>query len=75
MKTRIFSLFATFALLFSVSAVAQTNGDADAPTYYYWYGIQDGTVANPSSPINASNYTTLAEASSELKESLKIAGL
>ena len=40
--------------------------------YYYWYGIQDGTLANPSSPINASNYTTLAESSSELKESLKI---
>jgi len=72
MKTRIFSLFATFALLFSVSAVAQTNGDADAPTYYYWYGIHEGTLANPSSPINASNYTTLAEASSELKESLTI---
>ena len=73
MKTRIFSLFAAFALLFSVSAVAQTNGDADAPTYYYWYGIQDGTVANPSSPITASNYKTLAESSTTLKESMTIA--
>ena len=65
-------------LLFYVAAMhaqpvcAQTNGDADEPTYYYYYGIQDGTVANPSSPINASNYTTLAESSSELKESLTI---
>ena len=72
MKTRIFSLFATFALLFSVSAVAQTTGDADAPTYYYWYGIQSGTVQNPSSPINADNYKTLAESSTTLKESLAI---
>lgn len=65
-------------LLFYVAAMhaqpvcAQTNGDADEPTYYYWYGIHEGTLANPSSPINASNYTTLAEASSELKESLTI---
>ena len=65
-------------LLFYVAAMhaqpvcAQTNGDADEPTYYYYYGIQDGTVANPSSPINASNYTSLAESSSELKESMTI---
>ena len=43
-----------------------------AETYYYYYGIHNGTLANPSSPINASNYTTLAESSSELKESLTI---
>ena len=43
-----------------------------AETYYYYYGIQDGTLANPSSPINASNYTTLAESSSTLKESMTI---
>ena len=73
MKTRIFSLFAAFALLFSVSAVAQTTGDADAPTYYYYYGIQSGTVQNPSSPITASNYKTLAESSTTLKESMTIA--
>ena len=66
-------------LLFYVAAMhaqpvcAQTNGDADEPTYYYYYGIQEGTLANPSSPINASNYTSLAESSSELKESLTIA--
>ena len=65
-------------LLFYVAAMhaqpvcAQTNGDADEPTYYYYYGIQEGTLANPSSPINASNYTSLAESSSELKESLTI---
>ena len=65
-------------LLFYVAAMhaqpvcAQTNGDADEPTYYYYYGIQEGTLANPSSPINASNYKTLAESSSELKESLTI---
>ena len=65
-------------LLFYVAAMhaqpvcAQTNGDADEPTYYYYYGIQEGTLANPSSPINASNYTSLAESSSELKESLSI---
>ena len=65
-------------LLFYVAAMhaqpvcAQTNGDADEPTYYYWYGIHEGTLANPSSPINASNYTSLAESSSELKESLTI---
>ena len=72
MKTRIFSLFAAFALLFSVSAVAQTNGDADAHTYYYYCGKQDGTLANPSSPINTDNYKTLAEPSSTLKESMTI---
>ena len=66
-------------LLFYVAAMhaqpvcAQTNGDADEPTYYYYYGIHEGTLANPSSPINASNYTSLAESSSELKESLTIA--
>ena len=43
-----------------------------AETYYYYYGIHEGTLANPSSPINASNYTSLAESSSELKESLTI---
>lgn len=65
-------------LLFYVAAMhaqpvcAQTNGDADEPTYYYYYGIQEGTLANPSSPINASNYTSLAESSSELKESMTI---
>ena len=65
-------------LLFYVAAMhaqpvcAQTNGDADEPTYYYYYGIQDGTLASPSSPINADNYKTLAESSSELKESLTI---
>ena len=65
-------------LLFYVAAMhaqpvcAQTNGDADEPTYYYYCGKQNGTLANPSSPINASNYTSLAESSSELKESLTI---
>ena len=65
-------------LLFYVAAMhaqpvcAQTNGDADEPTYYYYYGIQDGTVTNPSSPINASNYTSLAESSTTLKESMTI---
>ena len=65
-------------LLFYVAAMhaqpvcAQTNGDADEPTYYYYYGIHEGTLDNPSSPINASNYTSLAESSSELKESLTI---
>ena len=65
-------------LLFYVAAMhaqpvcAQTNGDADEPTYYYYYGIQDGTLANPSSPINADNYKTLAESSSTLKDSMPI---
>lgn len=65
-------------LLFYVAAMhaqpvcAQTNGDADEPTYYYYYGIQEGTLANPSSPINASNYKSLAESSSILKESMTI---
>lgn len=65
-------------LLFYVAAMhaqpvcAQANGDADEPTYYYYCGIQEGTLANPSSPINASNYTSLAESSSELKESMTI---
>ena len=65
-------------LLFYVAAMhaqpvcAQTNGDADEPTYYYYYGIQDGTLANPSSPINADNYKTLAEPSSTLKDSMTI---
>ena len=65
-------------LLFYVAAMhaqpvcAQTNGDADEPTYYYWYGIHEGTLANPSSPINASNYTILAESSTTLKESMTI---
>ena len=65
-------------LLFYVAAMhaqpvcAQTNGDADAPTYYYYYGKQDGTLANPSSPINADNYKTLAEPSSTLKDSMTI---
>ena len=72
MKTKLFFLFAAFALLLSVNAVAQSNGDVNAPAYYYYYGIQEGTVANPSSPINASNYTSLAESSTELKESLSI---
>ena len=65
-------------LLFYVAAMhaqpvcAQTNGDADEPTYYYYYGIHEGTLANPSSPINASNYTSLAESSTTLKESMTI---
>ena len=63
-------------LLFYVAAMhaqpvcAQTNGDADEPTYYYYYGIQDGTLASPSSPINADNYKTLAESSTTLKDSM-----
>ena len=65
-------------LLFYVAAMhaqpvcAQTNGDADEPTYYYYYGIQEGTLASPSSPINADNYKTLAEPSSTLKDSMTI---
>ena len=55
----------------SLARLDFTYGEVDN-NYYYWYGIQDGTVANPSSPINASNYTSLAESSSELKESLSI---
>ena len=65
-------------LLFYVAAMhaqpvcAQTNGDANEPTYYYYYGIQAGTLYSPSSPITASNYKTLAESSTTLKESMTI---
>lgn len=57
MKTKLFFLFAAFALLLSVNAVAQSNGDVNAPAYYYYIG-QD--------PITADNYTTLAETSDTL---------
>ena len=57
MKTKLFFLFAAFALLLSVNAVAQSNGDVNAPVYYYYIG-QD--------PITADNYTTLAETSDTL---------
>ena len=43
-----------------------------AETYYYYCGKQNGTLANPSSPINVDNYKTLAEPSSTLKESMTI---
>lgn len=72
MKTKLFFLFAAFALLLSVNAVAQSNGDVNAPAYYYYYGIQDGTVTSPSSPITSSNYKTLGESSTTLKESMTI---
>ena len=41
-------------------------------TYYYYYGIQDGTLTSPSSPITSSNYKTLAEPSNTLKDSMDI---
>lgn len=80
MKTRIFSLFATFALLFSVSAVAQTNGDVNEDGVVNEQDIEavikimqeaggvDGQYYYyvGQDPITADNYTTLAEVSNTL---------
>lgn len=80
MKTRIFTLFAAFALLFSANAMAQTNGDVNEDGVVNEQDIEavikimqeaggvDGQYYYyvGQDPITADNYTTLAEVSNTL---------